>query len=199
MSNPARNFCFTFQNPTSETYSNLNTFIETHCKYGIYQLEYAPTTGTPHLQGYFQLKEKKRTSWLQKNLQKATYLIARGSPEENKRYCSKEGGENRYEHGEFVTCGERTDLRVVADRVAEGIPMREIAAEYPDTYIRNYRGLQVFRELILPVVSRDTNPMVYWYYGSTGTGKSRRAHELSPKAYWKPPTTKWWDGYDGES
>uniref|UniRef100_UPI004048ADC4 RNA helicase domain-containing protein n=1 Tax=Polynucleobacter sp. TaxID=2029855 RepID=UPI004048ADC4 len=25
------------------------------------------------------------------------------------------------------------------------------------------------------------------------------AHELSPKAYWKPPTTKWWDGYDGES
>lgn len=37
----------------------------------------------------------------------------------------------------------------------------------------------------------------FWIWGSTGAGKSRRAHEDYPEAYIKPQS-KWWDGYQGQ-
>lgn len=46
---------------------------------------------------------------------------------------------------------------------------------------------------------RNWKTTIFWLYGATGTGKSRWAHEQDPEAYIKEPTTKWWDGYDGEA
>ena len=57
----AKNWTFTFNNYTE--------FVERHIKeselfnYLIYGHECAPTTGTIHLQGYFQLAEKKRLNF----------------------------------------------------------------------------------------------------------------------------------------
>lgn len=39
---------------------------------------------------------------------------------------------------------------------------------------------------------------MHWFYGSTGTGKTRSAYEISPLAYFKSPTNHWWDGYEGQ-
>jgi len=39
---------------------------------------------------------------------------------------------------------------------------------------------------------------VKWWFGPTGSGKSKTASILWPEAYMKMPTNKWWDGYQGE-
>lgn len=50
----------------------------------------------------------------------------------------------------------------------------------------------------------DEAPTVYWFCGPTGTGKSRKAYELThdgegKSAYFKSAEHLWWDGYDGVS
>ena len=41
-------------------------------------------------------------------------------------------------------------------------------------------------------------PRVYWLWGEAGANKSRMAHAvLTSGTYFKPPDSRWFDGYDG--
>lgn len=84
---PARNWIFTLNNYTPQDYHQLST---TECTYLIIGKEVGQN-GTPHLQGYIQFKKKLRLTALKKINQKAHWEKARGTPQENKDYCSKEG------------------------------------------------------------------------------------------------------------
>lgn len=68
----------------------------------------------------------------------------------------------------------------------------------PDVYIRYYRTLKcIAADHDQPV---GVEKSVSVYYGSTGTGKSRRAFaEAGETAYVKDPRSKFWCGYRGES
>lgn len=66
-----------------------------------------------------------------------------------------------------------------------------------DVYVRNYSSLKRIALDNMAPQPGERQVVVYW--GPTGTGKSHKAWaEATMSAYPKPPTTKWWDGYQPE-
>lgn len=179
--------------------------------YCCWQLETAPTTGNLHCQGYIYFKSNRRLGsvkqWLGdfrtiggNNFQLQPHIErARGTAQQNRDYCSKNdtavAGTFR-EIGDMPRQGNRSDLGELANAIAEGTDLSDIAALYPTEYIKYSRGIQALKTaLSTKPRSSAVAPTVYWWFGSTGTGKSRRAFESYPDAYIKMPTNKWWDGY----
>lgn len=160
--------------------------------------EVCPTTGRRHLQGYLQLCSKKRLTALKADYPaRAHWELARGTPEQNVEYCSKEGDVRV--HGRMRKKGERTDLAAVINAASQG-GMRAVtegahnlqAIRVAEYWLKYHEG------------QREEKPVVVWIWGPSGSGKTTLAKSLCRShhdndTYFKTPTTgKWWDGYDGQ-
>jgi hypothetical protein len=84
----------------------------------------------------------------------------------------------------------------VVEEVKKGPSLSKVAEEAPEVFVRYHRGLQTLSTVLSK--TRNFKTEVFWFYGPTGTGKSRRANDLAPDAYWKPAANKWWNGYEGQ-
>lgn len=103
---------FTVNNPTDDDHQNVADFLDgPRCTYGIVGRENAPTTGTPHLQGYAILVSSQRRSYLVNHCcARGSYRPADATPEQNRTYCSKEGDFDEYGTLPVSQQGRRTDL-----------------------------------------------------------------------------------------
>lgn len=173
--------------------------------YRIYKHEKGEETGTHHLQGFTIFRVRKRFSTV-KRLYGDRYHLeqCRGTVQSNVDYVKKQDttfGEDPgpFEWGSLTEaisrCGEnkqgkRTDLSDAAYNVRNGdyhnIP-DQVLVKY-GTHLMRFRAAFCFED-------RTEKPTVFWFWGPTGTGKSRTAMEQfdGPK-YWKP-AGKWWDNY----
>lgn len=66
--------------------------------------------------------------------------------------------------------------------------------EYFGHIIRYEKGINRYITRKIKKVRKESMTII-WHYGDTGTGKS---HSCPIEAYWKPPGTKWFDGYNYE-
>lgn len=90
----SRNWCFTVNNYdlVDETLMTTAFEMSSSIRYLIYGREVAPGTGTKHLQGFISFSSLKSLSQVKKEIhQTCHWEIARGSVEDNYRYCSKDG------------------------------------------------------------------------------------------------------------
>jgi len=202
-------YCFTYNNYTEDTIYELKLWINENCKYGCFQKEVAPTTGTQHLQGYFSLKKKKTMASIQKILvQRGISLAlinANGTPTQNRQYCSKPGGQDFWESGDIniVGQGTRTDLSLACDKIKNKRPLSEVASDHPETFVKYHRGLAALEfTLDKPIDEREME--VVLLFGDAGTGKSHKAAMLAKLygSYYRLGVPNghsvWWDGYEGE-
>lgn len=174
---------------------------------GAVYLAYQPErgeSGTRHLQGVvsfgnpraFRAVARACTGW---HIDKM-----RGTIDQAVAYCSKEetrdaeAGFGFTEEGtrplSAGTVGGRSDLKQVTALVKAGAGIKRVADELPVSVILFSRGIE--RLIGLHREPRNHLTQVFWFYGPTGSGKSRAASDAEPGAYWKTPNSQWWDGYE---
>ncbi|GAC77812.1 replication protein, partial [uncultured marine virus] len=111
----SREYVWTLPNYTPGDIAKIAEFSAEYCTYNCFQPELAPTTGTPHLQGYLclttprTLQGVKQTVFNTPSLQRVHLEIARGSKDQCRDYCCKDetrdpdAGFGFIEHGGFET------------------------------------------------------------------------------------------------
>lgn len=167
------------------------------CKYICIGRETAPNTGTPHLQMCFFFKSHKTLTGMQRIEDRAHWEMMKGSQQQAAEYCQKENCFD--EVGSFSTPkekgqAEKERYKRAWDLAREG-NIDDIDA---DIKIRFYGTLKrIKHDAMLDKILEDTEAQMQWFYGPSGTGKSRKAREENPDAYLKM-CNKWWDGYNGE-
>ncbi len=86
---PAKRWCFTLNNYTEKEISSISSKINSQCSLGIIGKEVGEQS-TPHLQGYFEFKTKKRPKGIFNN-NRIHFEKCKGNRQTNIDYCSKEG------------------------------------------------------------------------------------------------------------
>lgn len=184
-------------------------------RYIVFQPEEAPETGTQHLQGYVYYNNAVSFSRVKKLLPRAHIEKAKGSPEENITYCTKQ--DSRVPDTEPIEIGDRPEPGV--DKSVDALCSKVRAGEHDEkklfdefgaTYLRLYKGVRHIIEIgRAPQVPTDPDEprapttSLVWYYGPAGSGKDRRVRkecfDKQQTLYAKPSGTgQWWDGYIGE-
>lgn len=192
------NWVFTLNNPSIDMRDD-DPHNWDNIRYCVYQVERGES-GTLHLQGYCIVKKKRTLNGMKKLNQRAHWAIRRGSHDEARAYCLKEPRERvGDEWGEPPRRGARTDVASYADALKQTtMSEREIFEQFPDDYLRFGRMFDRVRSLYAE--PRNYPPKLIVFWGPTRTGKSRRAYEENPGAYFKMKnsTADWWDGYSGQ-
>ncbi|AJM89740.1 replication associated protein [Mosquito circovirus] len=179
--------CWTLNNYSEDEYQSLIEFSE--WRYIVIGREVGET-GTPHLQGYGELKKRKKFAALKNLFPRVHWEQRRASRDAAANYCKKEG---RFEErGSLPKNASEKSSKEAITRVKSGQTMRAILDDPPN--LSGIRMCQIWLSYNEP--KRNFKSEVFWYYGASGTGKTKLASEQAgPDAYWHDGT-KWFDGYD---
>jgi len=116
-----------------------------------------------------------------------------GNPKQNIAYCSKD--EDYFEFGEKPAQGSRTDIKEVQEKIKNNVPINEIIFEATSYQSARHAELLMKYQPMPKAQKRN----IFWYYGKSGSGKTRKAIEESGDNYYITMNTlKWWDGYMGQ-
>lgn len=180
----ARRWAFTFNNYTEDDCKHICSLAShVDIRYLIVGREVGKS-GTPHLQGYVELRQPTRITGLKRLLGSNTIHVeaAFASGQRNKLYCTKPGSELLVEAGNLEgDQGQRSDLDRVAQSVLQGASARDILELAPSTFIRYHRGIE--RSIELMRTQRSFATQLVWCYGASGSGKSQLVARESANFY----------------
>lgn len=188
----SKNWCFTENN-----YENTEWIDNLECQYKVYGKEVGES-GTPHLQGFIIMNKRSRLSAMKKINAQCHWEPAKGSAIQAADYCKKDG--DYKEEGNLPMSkkeqGDAEQERWKNIRLAaEEGNYDEIPEKIRFKYIKTIE--HIHEKQLRKRKLEDTEEQHEWYYGESGTGKSRKAREENPDAYLKM-CNKWWDGYEDQ-
>lgn len=197
------NFVFTINNPLMEAIE----FNPERMHYLVYQREISES-GTPHFQGYCELKTATRFNGIRILLGSDSVHIEqrRGTSREASDYCQKDDtrapGYVPHVFGEMkeTNPGARNDIAAFRDAVVSGKRKRDVEEEFPGILCRYPRYYDTLRGLTRP--TREHELEVILLIGPPGCGKTRAVYHKFANVQdelWEMPisgTTLWFDTYD---
>lgn len=204
MTQQVRVWGFTLNNYTPEEVAAIKAVNMEGILYMCFQTEVAPETGTPHLQGMWQFPGRGRRFNGVKSLpgmQRANLQPKRCGAWVNRVYCTKLESRAVVNY-EFFEAGEtpepqgtRNDIAEVRDVVYRTGSMKKVL-----DVATSFQAIKV-AETCLKYAPCPERPdiRVRWFWGPTGSGKTREARQQAgPDRWMSSRNLKWWDGYDGE-
>jgi len=202
----SKHWCWTCNNPTASL-----SFDEATVTYACWQKEQGDS-GTPHYQGYLQAPKVIRLTGVRKILAAAGYANAhveakKGTVQQATDYCKKEEGrlDGPWEFGQLPDKqpgqGKRNDLHALRDAVNDKRKFVDIADddELLPVLAKHHKfeaKLRAAYERRDSLSFRTVNVEVLW--GTTGTGKTRKAMDAGAFKWSPSATAEWWDGYEQE-
>lgn len=183
-----RNFCFTLNNYAVQDFDTLRS--SPLFSYVIIGREIS-SSGTPHLQGYAELKKRTRFNTLKSHLPHGIHVERRkGTAQQASDYCKKDG--DYEEVGLMKQPGKRNDLEILREAIRAGkneLELFEISDamfRYPRSVLRYKKLIQEsnrpkltlelrpWQQNLMDILMQDPNPRtIHWYWDPIGaTGKT---------------------------
>ncbi len=164
----AKRWCFTLNNYTTQDVDRIKALVPTVAEYVTYGYEVAPSTGTPHLQGFIIFKEQLRLVSAKTHIGDAHMSIARGSNQQCADYCQKdqvfeEEGEipNPPVNGQSVNHFKEWVVKYYEDH--EEIPSeKDYATEFPGLFLRYRSNLASLVQFLCPNAVLEDGALREW-------------------------------------
>lgn len=213
-----RNVCYTLNNYAPGDRERI--LADPRITYGVVGYEVGEELGTPHHQGFLEFADQltfKQVKALLGNEAHFERKYPNSTVLRASNYCKKgtqtkiewnvyhEEGENFGVDADFIEVGEmsrqgsRSDIAEPVALITSGVPLKRVAREHPEAYVRFHRGFHALKAIL--VEPRTTMPAVSCYFGTSGTGKSHEAHVVcnDDPFIWGPNMGTWFDGSEGQS
>jgi len=201
MSTIGKYWVFTYNNPTHypEEFGALLVNLP-NFKYAVFQHEKGDN-GTPHYQGYLEFtKNTRRTAIIRLSTQMHMEK-RRGSQAEARAYAMKADSRlhGPWEFGEFTPTkqGRRNDLTKLKSDLLAGEPLHKLVVQTENNQqLRFLQNMSAYVTLSHKYQKKN----VYWFWGPTGTGKTRTAIAACPEGdtWFAKFSGQWFDGYSGQ-
>jgi len=186
----SRGWVFTINNPTETDKQQCEAVIDDGAQYIIFGEEVGEE-GTCHFQGYLWYPNSVHFSRVKRLLPRAHIEKQRGNNRQAIDYCKKDGV-----FREFGTPPENNNQKSKWQSIiqlAEDGKLEELKSDFPRVYFQYHEKIKSMRVARPMVLQGDLTHE--WWYGPTGTGKSRKLWQDFPMHYPKKKN-KWWDGYN---
>lgn len=172
-----------------------------YISYNVVALEVCPTTGSLHLQGYFEFNTQVGFMALKDTFKGISLRCCWATAADNRIYCLK-GDQSKAEYkllrykgpnygknvkfwewGEPANQGARNDLREINKNVRKGKTVKEVRQEDPVLYHKYWRTMEKLEDDYISDECWQLNLQrsVLYLFGASGTGKSRFAHFYDSK------------------
>lgn len=198
-------WCFTINNYTREDEEHLKELFEDKLTYLVFGRE-TGDSGTPHLQGYLEGRQRLRFRQLRGIMGPGIHLERRrGSAQQASEYCEKDGDFEKFGEISKSSQGKRTDLDEIKEQIDGGATSLEVAEDHFSKWVVYRRSFAEYAKLKRAADQRRENNglrtdlRVIVLTGEAGTGKTRYVYWKHPDVFRVPSANiQWFDGYEGQ-